>query len=343
MAENVHTLDDLRMMQAYPLDIKVGLTFNRIRGWLQQHDAFVSFSGGMDSNTLLHIARKVDPHIPAVFVNTRTEHRTLRAVVKATDNVITITPDINFAEAVEQCGWCIPYKEVAGRIYEAREGQLSGIQALAGLDKNNLPNEYRTKKYVPYAYLLNAPFMISSLCCDRLKKDPIIAFERENYMTSIVGTLAADSPNRKTAWFKNGCNAWNAKRPKSQPLSFWTRQDILQYVRQNDLPIASVYGAIVERDGKLQTTGVDHTGCVCCPVGAKRFSKTQLSKFELLARDEPRYHAGLMKSPMGLREALLWINAPLGCTACGGRCYCGADPNAPRFSGECEQQIALPL
>jgi len=336
--ENAHTLDELRVMQAYSLDIKFGLTFNRIRGWIAQHPSFVSFSGGMDSSVLLHIARKVDPHIPAVFVNTRTEHITLRAVVKSTDNVITIAPDINFAEAVEQCGWCVPYKEVAARIYEARKGQLSGIQAMAGLDGSNRPNEYRTKKYVPYAYLLDAPFMISDLCCSRLKKDPIVAFERENYMTSIVGTLAEDSANRRAAWLKNGCNAWNAKRPKSQPLSFWTRQDILQYTLQNNLPVASIYGKIVKRDGRFQTTGVDHTGCVCCPVGAKRYGKTQLSKFEMLARDEPMYHTGLMRSRIGLREALLWISAPLGCTACGGRCRCGADPNAPHWKEDCAER-----
>jgi len=343
MAENAHTLDDLRQMQAYPLDIKVGLTRNRIHGWIRQHPSFVSFSGGKDSTVILHIARQVDPHIPAVHLDTRTEHRSLRAVVKATDNVITIKPEINFAEAVDQCGWCVPHKEIADVIYGVRNGNKSDSQQMAGLDKNDQPNKYRAEKFIPYAYLLDAPFTISNLCCDRLKKDPFIKFERENYMTSIVGTLAADSPNRQMAWLKNGCNAWDAKRPKSQPLSFWTQQDILRYVLQNDLQVASVYGDIVERDGKLRTTGVDHTGCVCCPVGAKRFGKYQLSKFELLARDEPLYHVGLMRSKIGLREALLWIEAPLGCAVCGGRCYCGADPYAPRFKGECRRQLALPL
>jgi len=343
MSENVHTLAELRQMQAYPLDVKVGLTFNRIRGWLQQHDAFVSFSGGKDSSVLLHIARQVDPRIPAVFLNTRTEHKSLRDVVRDADNVTTIYPDITFAEAVEQCGWCVPYKDVAHKVFSARNGAEWAVRCMEGLNIDGSANGYRSRVFKPYAYMLDAPFKISDLCCQRLKKDPIHQFEQENFMTSIVGTLAAESGNRRTSWLKNGCNAWNAKHPKSAPLSFWTEQDILQYIRQNDLPLAGVYGDIAENNGRLRCTGVNRTGCVCCPIGALRFGKTQLSKFELLARDNPRYHQGLMRSKMGLREVLLTIGAPLGCTACGGRCYCGADPNAPRYKGECRQQLALPL
>ena len=343
MAENAHTLDDLRQMQAYPLDIKVGLTRNRIHGWIRQHPSFVSFSGGKDSTVLLHIARQVDPHIPAVFLNTRTEHRSLCEVVRATDNVTTIFPDINFAEAVEQCGWCVPYKDVAHKIHYAREGKQWALAFMEGRGPDEGSSSYRARVYQPYAYLLNAPFMISDFCCDKLKKKPLDGYSQENYLKQIIGTTAEESMNRRKSWLQHGCNAWNAKHPMSRPLSFWTEQDVLQYIRQHDLPLASVYGEIVERDGRLRCTGVNRTGCTPCPIGALRYSKTQLSKFELLARNDPMYHTGLMRSKMGLREVLLWIHAPLGCTACGGRCYCGADPNAPRWSGECKHQLALPL
>lgn len=339
----IHTLDDLRIKQALPLDLKIGLSKNLMHAWLKQHDAFVSFSGGEDSSVALHIARQVDPHIPAVFLNTRTEHKSLREVVKAADNVTTIFPEISFAQAVEQCGWCVPSKEIAHHLAQAQRGNApSAKNIFAGLNADGTVSDYRTRVFKPYAYLIDAPFSISARCCDLLKKDPIKKYEQEHEVTSIVGTLADESPNRRNSWLEHGCNAWRSDRPKSAPLSFWTKQDILQYIRLHDLPLASVYGEIVEgKDGKLRTTGVDRTGCVPCPVGARRYSKTQLSKFELLARDDPRYHTGLMRSRMGLREVLLWINAPLGCTACGGRCYCGTDPNAPRYSGECVGQMRV--
>ena len=331
--EPMHTLEDLRMMQAYPLDIKIGLTRNRIHGWIRQHPSFVSLSGGKDSSVLLHIARQVDPHMPAVFLNTRTEHKSLRAVVSATDNVTTIYPDITFAGAVEQCGWCVPYKEVAAHIGEARSPGGVGMRMLMqGLNADGTPNAYRERVFKPYAYLLDAPFKISDKCYDELKKKPLDRYMTKNHLQPMIGTTAEESGNRRTSWLRYGCNGWEMKRPTSRPLSFWTQSDILRYIRENDLPLASVYGEIVEgENGRFTCTGAERSGCICCPVGAKRFSKARLTKFEQLARDEPRYHAGLMRSKMGLRDVLLWINAPLGCTACGGRCHCGADPNAPKW------------
>ena len=344
MAENAHTLAELRQLQALPLEAKFGLTFNRVRGWLQQHDAFVSFSGGLDSKVVRHIARQVRPSIPSVFLNTRTEHRSIIAAVRATENVEEIRPDITFAKAVEKYGWCVPYKEVAGAIYEARAGGPAKIKAMQGLNGDGTHSDYRSRVFKPYAYLMDAPFLISDFCCDALKKHPMDKYCEENYTTPILGTRAEESPNRRTSWLKNGCNGWDMERPASRPISFWTKQDVLQYIQLHNLPIPSVYGEIVEDEaGGLRCTGQDRTGCQCCPVGAKKFSKNQLSKFELMARDDPMYHAGLMRSRMGLREVLLAIDAPLGCTACGGRCYCGADPNAPRYKGECKQQLKLRL
>jgi len=51
-------------------------------------------------------------------------------------------------------------------------------------------------------------------------------------------------------------------------LSFWTEQDILQYIQDKNLPYASVYGDIKKnRKGKLETTGEDRTGCIFCAFG----------------------------------------------------------------------------
>lgn len=36
MAENVHTMNDLRQMQALPLNIKIAMTKGRIRAWVNE-------------------------------------------------------------------------------------------------------------------------------------------------------------------------------------------------------------------------------------------------------------------------------------------------------------------
>ena len=66
----------------------------------------------------------------------------------------------------------------------------------------------------------------------------------------IVGTMACESVRRQNAYLKNGCNAFHKREPTSQPMSFWTEQDVLEYLRLTGIPYASIYGDIVERDRK---------------------------------------------------------------------------------------------
>lgn len=108
---------------------------------------------------------------------------------------------------------------------------------------------------------------------------------------------------RERSWLKTGCNAFEGERPLSQPMSFWTEQDIYQYIKQNDLPIASVYGQVVyssdpeqmrieefiddcETD-KLQTTGCSRTGCIFCGFGC-HLDKSP--RFESLKETHPRQY-----------------------------------------------------
>ena len=42
--------------------------------------------------------------------------------------------------------------------------------------------------------------------------------------------MASESRLRKEQWLIHGCNAFDTKRPRSQPMSFWTEQDVLEYI-----------------------------------------------------------------------------------------------------------------
>ena len=132
---------------------------------------------------------------------------------------------------------------------------------------------FNKEKYLPLAR--DIPVAISHLCCSKMKKSPIKAYQRKNGFVPFLGTLAEESRIRKQAWIRHGCNAFDSKSPTSQPLSFWTEQDILKYIIQNSLEIASVYGDIVAVDSygneypaestlidgcKLKCSGCDRTG-----------------------------------------------------------------------------------
>lgn len=148
MSEPKHTIDDLRQMQALPLNLKIRLTEDRVRGWLDQYDAYVSFSGGKDSTVLLDICRKIDRNIPAVFVDTGLEYPEIRNFVKTFDNVTWLKPKMNFKKVIEKYGYPFISKEVSECVYGARK-YLKKIKEKIDeekIDEEKTPYEYAFKK-----------------------------------------------------------------------------------------------------------------------------------------------------------------------------------------------------
>lgn len=104
---------------------------------------------------------------------------------------------------------------------------------------------------------------------------------------------------RTEQWIKHGCNGFALKKPVSNPMSFWLRQDVLAYIRTKQLPIASVYGDIVYANEpeqirmdesfcgeRLCTTGCQRTGCIFCGFGA-HLEKGE-GRFVRLKRTHPK-------------------------------------------------------
>ena len=83
-----------------------------------------------------------------------------------------------------------------------------------------------------------------------MKKSPIGIYERKNHLKPILGTMTEESRVRKQAWLRHGCNAFDSAKQTSQPMSFWTEQDVLTYIKRFKVPIASVYGDIIRVDAK---------------------------------------------------------------------------------------------
>lgn len=118
-----HTISDLYQMQSMPLNIKVRMTQNRIRGWVDEYGedgVYVSFSGGKDSTVLLDIVRKMYPGIVAVFVDTGLEYPEIRDFVKTFDNVEWLKPKKTFRQVIEEYGYPFISKEVSERVHGAR-------------------------------------------------------------------------------------------------------------------------------------------------------------------------------------------------------------------------------
>lgn len=300
------TKEDLRYFQALPLDMKIGLTKNRIRDWVREYGesgVYVSFSGGKDSTVLLHIVREMYPDIEAVFVNTGLEYPEIQKFVKTFENVTILRPKMRFDEVIKKYGYPIISKNVSRKIYDARNGKewaLSYVDGSARL-KNGNKSRFCIEKYAP---LLNTDFKCADNCCAVMKKSPLKEYAKRTHKKPITAQMADESKQRETQWLLKGCNAFDTKNPMSNPMSFWKEQDVLQYIKKYNIPIAPVYGDIVYSENpeqmrfeemgvkgcgteELKTTGCDRTGCIFCAFGCHIEKEP---RFQRLKQTHPRQY-----------------------------------------------------
>lgn len=323
--ENKHTLSDLYQMQSLPLSAKVAMTNDRIKGWVDEFGTdgvYVSFSGGKDSTVLLDLVRKVDNSIPVVFIDTGLEYPELREFVKTIPNVVWLKPEMNFKQVIKTYGYPLISKEVADNVYRVRKlGSKNATDRMNGINPDGTPSSFK-KGNMKWKFLLDAPFEISNKCCTIMKKNPAKKYEKETGRKPFIGTMACESTYRRTGWLQTGCNAFQKDRPTSQPMSFWTEQDVLQYIKENNLKYAPVYGDIVETGKKytfhgfeteqeeLKTTLCDITGCIFCGFGCQ--TEKDPNRFQRLKETHPKIHEYCMKPTenggLGMKEVLDYIN-----------------------------------
>ncbi len=303
-----HTRGDLQQMQSLPLSAKVVMTKRRIKDWYDYWDGrvYISFSGGKDSTVLLHLAREVYSDIEAVFINTGLEYPEIQKFVKTFDNVTILHPDMRFDEVIKRYGYPLIGKEVAEKIYTARRaGPVSRAWKKFEADSEIAQAHKGIYSYARYKPLRDSDIPISHRCCFEMKKKPAKRYEHRTGKKPITGQLACESLLREREWMSKGCNAFDSTRPISNPMSFWTEQDVLQYIKNFKVSIASVYGDVVFAKnsdqirlefedglpcGKLCTTGCKRTGCIFCAFGA-HLEKPGEGRFEHLKETHPKQYA----------------------------------------------------
>ncbi len=282
-----HTMQELYQWQALPLNIKVLMTAERIRNWVNEFGedgVYLSFSGGKDSTVLGHIIREVCGYknIPFVFIDVPTQYPELKEFAKTFDNLVILKPKISFAEVCEKYGFPMFSKEISECVADSRKyiriladrqtdrqtgipfayriADLIGIdrradkenKAFLDLKMGNIPSEIlkapvRVKQLFgvkceqfgsmydrsKYLFMLNAPFEVSNRCCKVMKKQPMHKYNKDTGRVPITAQMASESKLRASKWLQNGCNGFDLKIPTSNPMSFWTEQDVLLYIKEN--------------------------------------------------------------------------------------------------------------
>ena len=297
---------DLAQMQSLPLEAKAIKSLQRIKEWLDWCDgnAYVSYSGGKDSEVLLHLVHQVDKNVPVVFFNTRMEFPEIVKHVKQKPNITIITPKYTPKQVIDRWGYPVVSKIVSQFVSEIRSPNTNEATKARRLYVG--PNRRPMRYILPYKwrFLLDAPFKISDYCCNALKKNPAKSYEKRNKVTPFIGTKVEDSISRRQSFYQSGCNTFKAVRPQSRPLSFWTDKDIFQYIKENNLPLCSIYGEITP---EYTCTGYSSTGCVFCTFGAHM--EPFPNRFQRLKQTHPKLWKVSLDT-LGLRTVLDYINVP---------------------------------
>lgn len=307
-----HRQTELTMLQALPFEVKVmksRLRFREFIDFFGAENVYISFSGGKDSTVLLHLVRSEYPNIKAVFCDTGLEYPELKMHVKTFENVDIIRPKKSFVQVINEYGYPMTTKQQSLYLHQIRRSKSESLINLRvhGIRVNGEKTSFKLAK--KWKYLIDAPFKISDKCCDVMKKNPAKIYEKETGKNPILGTMASESSLRKEQWMRHGCNAFDGKRVNSRPLSFWTEQDILEYIHRYELTIPSVYGELKkDSNGKWFTTGVSRTGCIFCGFGV-HLEKAP-NRYQQLQETHPQLYNYCMDK-LGFRQVCNYMNIPI--------------------------------
>ena len=328
MVESKYTATDLKIMQSWSLERKIQVSQTRILEAykIYKNMCYVSFSGGKDSSVLADLTARVcevlNCKLVLWFSDTGLEFPEIKKHVKEfptylknrygieVELIVDYPRDksgkrISFRDVVLTEGYPVISKTISRQVHDVKK--LGKDCWAYGCFNGRETGVYNMQKW---KYLIDAPFKISNKCCQIMKKNPAKRFNKGSRRIPIIGTMACESKQRKTEWLHNGCNAFDKGEPSSQPISFWTENDVLEYLYRFDVPYPSVYGEIcIDEDSKYYCTGYSRTGCVFCAYGCNL--EKGANRFQRLLKTHPKLWLYCMKpvrsGGLGMARVLRYI------------------------------------
>lgn len=225
-----------------------------------EENFYISFSGGKDSTVLSALVDLAIPDnkIPRVYANTGIELDIIKHFVfklkEIDERIQIITPTKNIKKTLDEFGYPFKSKDHSGIVATF---QNSGFTKT--VDRYLNPPLERKRfgcpKLLKYQFEQDFKIKISKKCCDKLKKEPLHKWQRENKKPyGIVGIMKDEGGSRLNAH----CLAFksNGKLKNFQPLVAVTKEWENWFIEKYDLKICDIY---------YPPYNFERTGCKGCP------------------------------------------------------------------------------
>lgn len=158
---------------------------------------YLSFSGGKDSTVLHYLLDMALPYnnIPRVYANTGIEFQAIVEFVKELaandDRFQIITPKVPIKQMLEKDGYPFKSKMHSQMIQRfVKNGFEHNKSVKQYYDGTSGYNARTCPKVLKYQFEQPLPFPISSMCCSRMKKEPLKQWEKDNGINiPIIGIM----------------------------------------------------------------------------------------------------------------------------------------------------------
>lgn len=221
-----------------------------------ENNAYISVSGGKDSTVLHYLIDLALPNnkIPRVFLNTGIEYKFIRDFVqelaKNDDRIIVYNSGVNIKKMLEENGYPFKSKEHSTKVNLYQKGYKS-----PSVIRYKDGNEFRCPKILLYQLSNDFKLNVSSMCCNKLKKEPFKKWEKENNKPiTLTGMRKEEGGQRANI----GCilTDINGNLKKFHPLLVVSEEWENEFIKRNNITLCKLY---------YHPYNFKRTGCCGCP------------------------------------------------------------------------------
>lgn len=255
--------------------------------------ATASISGGKDSAIIYYLckmAREREPSLDITFIHVNTGMELIASTkwIKQHPDIISLRPTTSMVQHIKLNGVpCVSkLKDEFISRWQRNPESRSGVGAKRILTTGQYSDQAKTgtmaklnKHLISEIFEKGTDLKISGKCCQYLKKDPMILYNKENNIeVSITGMRKAEGGARSISM--KSCFTTDKKgHTKLHPIYDWSNETVEDFIRVYDVRLSDAYTIY----------GMTRTGCVGCPYGLK-----VMEELAILQEHEPRSYTKAM-------------------------------------------------